>query len=409
MNFSKFKDIPISFTINSHYDVKDTRYLNITIDVLHTGLNFNGSVFNKEVVNENLNSLFNTPILGYVKLNEDGSADDFTAHEYKVVKKDGDYKYVYVGHAYGVVPESCAPRWVEKISSDGKLREYLQVDALLWTKFEKAADIFKRDLVKAQSMELDENSIEGIENEDGTFTFTSFKFDGCCILSTTDERIQPAMIDSKAVANFSADNIVTEIKDRLSEYYNSVNFNKVLAKEDEVLDNEVKTSEIVEEIIETPAEEVFTETKVEETPEEIVPEIVVDATDYKVEYEKMKIDYDSLKSEFNTYKTEYQTKEADVEELRTFKSTKLAAEREVAETELFEKFEKLNGNPEFETLRENAKTYEIEALEEKCFSILGKTTANFSAKQKPITVKVPVETEETKEDPYGGLFDKYKK
>lgn len=405
MNFSKYKELPISFTINNQYEVKDTRYLDITIDVLHTNLNFNGSVFNKDVVNENINSIKNTPILGYVKLNDDGSADDFTAHEYKVVKKDGQYKYVYVGHAYGVIPESCNPRWIEKISSDGKLREYLQVDALLWTKFDKAVDIFKRDLVKAQSMELDENSIVGYENDDGTFTFTSFKFDGCCILSTTDERIQPAMIDSKAVANFSVDNVVAEIKERLGEYYQSINFNKVTAKEDEKLENEEK---IIEEVIETvePVVDTYTE---EKPVEEAVPEVEEVTIDYKTEYEKLKSEIDSLKSEFDAYKGEYLTKETEVDELRTYKSTKLAEERTIAETEIFDKFEKLNGNPEFEALKENAKNYEIAALEDKCFSILGKTTANFSVKQKPSTVKVPVETEDTNEDPYGGLFDKYKK
>lgn len=236
MDKSKIKELPITFTVNSYHDTEDTRFLNVTIDILHTGLNYNGSIFTKEVVNQNLDSLKNTPILGYIEVAEgDGNVDDFKAHEYKIVKdKNGTYKYVYSGHAYGVLPESCNPRWITKVSSDGVVREYLQADGLLWTKFDKSIEIFARDKIKGQSMELEEDSIEGTENPDGTFTFSAFKFDGCCILSTTDEKIQPAMIDSKIVANFSSDTIASEIKEKLNEYQTAISFdNKYFIKREE--------------------------------------------------------------------------------------------------------------------------------------------------------------------------------
>lgn len=215
---AKIMDLPVSFAIVDEVRSDDTRFLKIVIDVLHTGLNFNGSIFNEDVVNDAIPSIKNTPILGYILVDENGDTDDFTKHEYRLVKQSNGYKYLYDGSAYGVIPESCNPRWITKVCSDGQMRKFLQVDALLWTKFDRAVEIFERDVVKGQSMELADN-YEGIENSDGTFTFTKFLFNGCCILSTTDPKIQPAMINSTAVLkDFSVDNIAAEIKEKYTEY-----------------------------------------------------------------------------------------------------------------------------------------------------------------------------------------------
>lgn len=76
--------LPVSFTINSCVDTEDSRFLAITIDVLHTGLNFNGSIFDKEVVDANADSIMNTPVLGYIALNPDGEFDFSTVMLYSV-------------------------------------------------------------------------------------------------------------------------------------------------------------------------------------------------------------------------------------------------------------------------------------------------------------------------------------
>lgn len=223
MDLNQISTLPVEFTIKKQYESKDCRFLDVTIDVLHTGLNFNGSIFEKEVVDRNADSIKNTPILGRIKVDGRGNTEDFEAHEYKMVENDDGIKLLYDGSAYGVIPESCNPRWVTKISSDGVLRDYFQVDAILWTKFDRAIEIFERDISKGQSMEL-AKGFKGYENDDGYFVFTDFKFDGCCILSTTDPKIEPAMIDSKIVVNFSADNLASEIKEKLAEYSKLVDY-----------------------------------------------------------------------------------------------------------------------------------------------------------------------------------------
>lgn len=209
--------LPVSFTINNYVETENSRFLAITIDVLHIGLNFNGSIFEKDVVDACAESIKNTPVLGYIALNPDGEKD-FQGHQYELIEDEKGKRYVYAGSAYGVIPESCNYRWIEKVCSDGICREFFQVDALLWTKFDDAVTIFQRDGGKPQSMELELSSITGEEQDDGTFKFTGFNFEGCCLLSSTDEKIQPAMIDSEAVAQYTISSIAQEIKEKLQEY-----------------------------------------------------------------------------------------------------------------------------------------------------------------------------------------------
>ena len=42
--------LPITFEINKDYSTSDGRFLDVIIDVLHTGLNLNDTIFEKEIV-----------------------------------------------------------------------------------------------------------------------------------------------------------------------------------------------------------------------------------------------------------------------------------------------------------------------------------------------------------------------
>ena len=63
--------LPITFEINKDYSTSDGRFLDVIIDVLHTGLNKNDTIFEKEVVDENIDSIKNTPILGFIEAKPD--------------------------------------------------------------------------------------------------------------------------------------------------------------------------------------------------------------------------------------------------------------------------------------------------------------------------------------------------
>ena len=210
--------LPVYFSVKNEISNNDTRFLNCTIDVLHTSANFNGSVFSKEVVEENIDTIKNTPILGYIREMPDGEYD-FKGHEYIITKDENGVRRKNIGSAWGVIPESCNPRWFSKILDTGEEVEVLQVDALLWSKLEDSADIMLRDIEKGQSMELEPKSIEGYEDpETGLFHFTKFSFDGCTILG---DGINPAMQDANITVNFTMSDFVKNIQSELIDKYSA--------------------------------------------------------------------------------------------------------------------------------------------------------------------------------------------
>lgn len=214
--------LPIYFSVDSEMSDKDNRFINVSIDVLHTGLNFNGSIFSKEVVEENIDTIKNTPILGFIReLPFDGK--DFKGHEYIITKTENGVERKYIGEAFGMIPESCNPRWITKTTDSGVEKEFLQVDGLLWTKFSDSTEIMLNDIEKPQSMELSPSSIEGYEDEEGNFVFTDFSFDGCCILGSS---VAPAMENSIITTDFTMSDFVRSIQNELVEKYNA--FTKIV-------------------------------------------------------------------------------------------------------------------------------------------------------------------------------------
>lgn len=208
-----------TFSVNGEISDNDTRFLNISIDVLHDGLNLNGSVFDKDVVDACVDSIKNTPVLGYVKYNKVFGENDFAGHERILTKTENGVEEVYAGRAYGLIPESCDPRWVTKTCDDGEEREFLRVDALLWDKFSDASSIITRDVEKGQSMELEVSSVEGYEDEDGIFHFEKFRFDGCCILG---DDVTPAMTGANVVLDdvqFAANDFMKKIQSELNDKF----------------------------------------------------------------------------------------------------------------------------------------------------------------------------------------------
>jgi predicted RNase H-like HicB family nuclease len=211
----KITSLPISFSVNNEISDKNNRFINVTIDVLHTGLNYNGSIFSKEVVDENIETIKNTPILGFIT-EVPFDDKDFKGHEYVITKTENGVRRKYIGEAFGMIPESCNPRWIIKTTDSGVEREFLQVDGILWSKFQDAADIMLNDIEKPQSMELYPYDIDGYENDDGDFVFTKFSFDGCCILGSSKE---PAMENAKIEVQFTMSDFVKSIQSELNDKF----------------------------------------------------------------------------------------------------------------------------------------------------------------------------------------------
>lgn len=97
----------------------------------------------------------------------------------------------------------------------------------------------------------------------------------------------------------------------------------------------------------------------------------------------------------------------EVASLRKYREEKMACERAAEESEIFENFQDLEGNTEFEALKSNCAELSIDALQEKCYAIRGRNVKlTFSTEKKRSTVRIPVEQHDQPkaDEPYGGLF-----
>ena len=239
--------LPVTFSVENEISDGDNRFIEVFIDVLHLGRNLNGSVFSQDVVDANIDTIKNTPILGFVQVKSDGEKD-FKGHEYTIKRTVNGVEQVYSGSAYGVVPESYDAQWVDKMCDDGEMRTFLRVKGLLWTKFSDSTEIVMRDIIKQHSMELYPNSIEGHEDDNGDFVFDKFSFDGCCILS---DDVQPAMINSCVEVNYSVSDFVKNLQDELNDKFTV--FTKLIDEQNEQggvknMPEDIKNDEMIEDI-----------------------------------------------------------------------------------------------------------------------------------------------------------------
>lgn len=217
--------VPITF--ETVEDI-DARFQRVKIWLMHTGENYNRSYFDKDIVMQNMDSLKNTPLLGFIEASELGDKD-FRGHEEVLIIKDGELATKYLGSAYGVIPESCNPRFEFKEGDDGIVREYLVVDALMWTKFDDAIEILNSDGEVNQSMELHED-YDGYWDENNLFHFTRFKFDGACMLG---KDVLPAMQRASVEKVFSIDLIQSQVEEKVKEFNEYLK--KQFSKEVEIL------------------------------------------------------------------------------------------------------------------------------------------------------------------------------
>jgi hypothetical protein len=246
------KFVPVLFQKLNTYEneAEDTRFLKVKIWLMHTNENLNGSYFDKSVVEEAIPTLANTPILAYIEDNSDGEVD-FSDHRMVLVKEDGKFKIKYIGQAIGVIPENNNAKFEMRVGDDGVEREYLTVDGLVWSKWDDPIDIFNRDIMKSQSMELHDD-YEGEWGEDSLFHFTKFSFFGACALG---KDVLPAMVNSTIEAQFSYNDMFNEIQEKMEQFKHIYNLsnkggNKTVNKKLELLakysltEEDLKTKEI---------------------------------------------------------------------------------------------------------------------------------------------------------------------
>lgn len=171
------------------------------IKVLYLGENRNHSYITKEVASDMAKTLRGAPIVGYYKEEK----EDFGDHGERVIFDDEGVKFECLTKPYGfVAPDSQV--WFQKFEDTDDFgntttREYLMATGYLWTEqYEECKSVLEQG--KNQSMELDENSLDGHWSTDSKtgmefFIINDAIFSKLCILG---DDVEPCFEGARVTA-----------------------------------------------------------------------------------------------------------------------------------------------------------------------------------------------------------------
>ena len=208
---------PVTFERVKDFEAADDRFTKVKVWLMHLGKNLNNSAFEKSVVDKAIPTLQYIPIMGFVEMNDDNEKD-FSDHRYIITKDEKGVRRRYMGTPYGVIKsfDDNNAHYEERLCEDGETRTFLVTEGIIWNVLEDGAEIFHRDLVKSQSMELYEKSIDGYEDDEGVFHFTEFSFRAACVLG---DDVTPAMTGSTVEVQFALSDFVKNIQSELNDKY----------------------------------------------------------------------------------------------------------------------------------------------------------------------------------------------
>ena len=404
----------------SNFEFDEGRFVKCSLDVCHDGGNYNGSWFDKDVIERcAYKSLAYTPILANVYYDEDWEEYLVGGHDMDIEliedENGFDIDVFYLERPVGFVPPD-TPIEIVYNPEDGK--NHLKAYCVIWKKYsEQLLDIIEEcNGELSVSMEIEALDTQ-VSQETGDVIINDFVFQGITILGLDNP---PAMQGAK-IKTFSKNNIKIEIEQMIKEY-SADKGGEIMEEnkkfEDEVVE-EVQEQPVEEETVEEVEDEVQETEEVEEQVEEEQPveetqEVVEESTD---EYSLLQNKYVELEASFNQLKEEYSMLESklnsmqDYEELKAFKEQYDRAEYESEVEEVAQMFG-LKAE-EVEELKSKALNKEItvEQFKEK---LALKYAMNQLAKKPKVEdnsseMSIIDEDEvELSNKPYGGYFEKYK-
>lgn len=210
----------MAFNRTSIATIDSPEFINITkmnnpliskceVKVLYIGKNRNGSFISKEVATEMAKTLPGAPIVGYYS----ETKEDFTDHGDQMIIDSEGVKFKNLTRPYGfVAPDSKI--WFQKFDDTDEFgnvttREYLMTEGYLWTgQYKEAKRVIERG--NPQSMELDNESLEGYWSEDSSTGLSFFIINDAVIskLCILGEDVEPCfeganISEPKLSSNFS--------------------------------------------------------------------------------------------------------------------------------------------------------------------------------------------------------------
>lgn len=386
--------------------------------------NRNGSYITDAVAEQLIASATrgNTPVVGFF----DPETQSWASHTGPTL-----------ANGYGYVEEFLG--WEPLTDTDGVTRDYAIFSVVLFTEYFAEA---QKILGQHQSMELDPNSITGDWGEisgEYYYIYKTAKMLGFCIIGEHEPCFSVSSFFSKndeAYANqfdkFSS--LLSSLKERVEEADNNAKGGEQIM--DPTLENQEVEVEVVEENVETPAEEPVVEfenneeevvepveepvAEVEETPAEDEEEPAAEPT----EFEALQSQFNQLQEQFNELNTNYEAAQNRVTELETAHAAEIEtlnntianlqaslsnyqaqaiASENARKNALVEKYEKIIGEEEISEIKNKTNDFSYDELESKLAITFANKQLN-SVEESPV---VPLL--EPEESQFALLMKKYRK
>ena len=398
------------------------------IKVLYIGENRNKSFISKEVAEDMAKSLRGAPIVGYYKEEK----EDFADHGHRMILDDEGIKFECMTKPYGFVAPD-AKVWFQKFEDtddfgNTTVREYMMTTGYLWTgQFEECKDALSEG--RPQSMELDENSLDGHwaqNNKTGMdfFIINDAIFSKLCILGddvepcfeganvttpevsksfTLDDTFKNTLFtmmqelkfaleggqtmeinDTEVINEEVVEETVVEVEENLTENDNSEQSIETENQDSiEAQSNQEENTTVEEEV--AVEEEVVTEEEVVEESSEVAVEEYAKKDDEEDEdkeedsenneeddEDKKKKDYALLETEFTALQEQYSNLEKEYQALVEFKKAIEDKEKDI----LIAKFYMLSDEDKADVIANKA-NYSLEDIEAKLSVICVRKKVSF--------------------------------
>ena len=362
------------------------------IKVLYLGENRNHSYITKDVANEMAKTLRGAPIVGYYKEDK----EDFSDHGEQVIIDGDGIKFNKLTKPYGFVSPD-AQVWFQKFEDTDDFgnkieREYLMTTGYLWTgQYSECQSVIEDG--KGQSMELDEQSLDGHWETDRAngmefFIINDATFSKLCILGDDVEPCFEGASVTKPEVSASFSKVDDTFKKTLYAMMQDLKFalkggsemeleEKEKVQEETPVEEEVKEEVVTEE--ESNTEEPATEEVEETTEPENEPNSADEPSEPEEELEEVVSDnneeeYSLLKTKYEELQANYSQLKGDYDELVEFKNKIEDKEKD----ELIKSFYMLSEEDKKDVIENKAK-YSKDEIEAKLSVICYRKKVNFDS------------------------------
>lgn len=392
------------------------------VKVLYLGENRNGSFINKETAMKMSETLRACPIVGAYRKD----IDDFGDHGEIIHIENGEITFDCATVPYGFVAPD-AKVWFKEFTDYDEFgntvnREYLMTTAYLWTgQYPEIERCVKEGM--GQSMELDGKSIDGhwAENSESGIEFfiiNDASFTKLCVLGDGVEPcFEGASVEAPNISDkFSKEGFTTTLYNMMNELKFALAENADAKKADvknaektddseSVVEETTDFAENKEEVEETADEAVDFAENAEESSEssesaEVVEENLDQESDFSANTEEEKeseevvenseesadnefaekdAEIETLKSEIASLQEKYSLLEAEAEELRSYKASRISADKDA----LINKYNMLSDDDKAEIIA-NKDSYSYEEIESKLALLYVKKNVDFDDQEEEI-------------------------